>query len=145
MSIGPLDGGLKGAGTRLESGTSRQTILVVEDEPMVRSLTARMLHRLGYRTVLAADARAALERLRDTPTISLVISDVVLPGGLDGVALAEACTALQPGLPVALASGYPQDALGRDARDPGRFALLSKPYSTDQLASFVARQLQRTG
>lgn len=144
MSIDTLDGS-KGAGQQPDSETFRRTILVVEDDPMVRSLTARMLHRLGYRTVLAADARAALELLRDVPSISLVISDVVLQGGMDGVALADACTALQPGLPVALVSGYPKEALGRNARDPRRFALLSKPYSTDQLASFVAQQLQRAG
>lgn len=104
---------------------------------MVRNLTARMLHRLGYRTVLAPDAETALDRLRDTDGITLLMSDVVLPGGMDGVALADACIELRPDLPVALVSGYPKDALERGVNDPGRYALLPKPYTTAQLAEFV--------
>ena len=67
----------------------------------------------------------------------MLLSDVVLPGGMDGVALADSCVEQQPDMPVALVSGYPTDALTRGARDPSRYALLPKPYSTAQLAEFI--------
>jgi PAS domain S-box-containing protein len=112
-----------------------ELILVVEDDELVRSLTARLLEHLGYRTEQAENGEQALNRLAASPDIALVLSDVVLPGAMDGFALAKTCHERYPGVPIVLVSGYPQDTLNEE--DLGRWRLLQKPYSTQQLANFV--------
>ena len=111
------------------------TILVVEDDPSVRQLAVRLLQSLGYTTVTAADAEAALQVLDNTPAVTLLFSDVVLPGGRDGVALAREARRRRPALKVLLTSGYTEQSLPpQDGTEPG-FAFLSKPYHRAQLAS----------
>ena len=111
----------------------RETILVVEDEPMVRELARQSLTQLGY-SVLEADsgdaALAIIERRR--PTVDLVVSDVVMPG-LSARALAEAVGRLDPSIPLLYMSGYPgEEVVRRGLLSPGA-PLIQKPFSEEEL------------
>src|SRR5262249_50843624 len=83
-----------------------ETVLVVEDEPAVRDIEVAILDSLGMRTISARDATSALAALERHPEITLLLTDVVLPGGLDGMELAEAARRLRPSLKILYASGY---------------------------------------
>jgi signal transduction histidine kinase/DNA-binding response OmpR family regulator len=108
-----------------------EELLVVEDDDQVRALTVEMLQGLGYRVVVAPNARAALTLLRGKKTFGALVTDVVMPGGMSGIQLAKSARKLRPGLPILLTSGY---AGGQGLADDG-FAFLSKPYELSVLAS----------
>jgi PAS domain S-box-containing protein len=112
-----------------------EAILVVEDNQALRNLVIKQLTHLGYHTLAAADAEAAMEVIRSDATIDLLFTDVVMPGGMDGWALAEAARAVRQDLNVLFTSGYTAAAAGT-ANDLGA-TLLSKPYRLDELALHV--------
>jgi CheY-like chemotaxis protein len=104
------------------------TVLLVEDERAVARITRLLLESLGYRVIDAATATQALARLEEEPGIAILFSDIVLPGGMNGLELAEAAVARRPDLKVLFASGYPRDAISRENRlNPGML-LVPKPY-----------------
>ncbi|MCF7220359.1 PAS domain S-box protein [Marilutibacter chinensis] len=114
-----------------------KTVLVVEDEDEVRTIAEAFLHSLGYRVVSAGNAAEALQRLRETPSISLLFSDVRLGEGMDGYELARAACAMRPGLAVLMTSGYDENSVS-----PGEqhgFELMRKPYRRDELAAALKR------
>ncbi|GJD31001.1 Sensor histidine kinase RcsC [Methylobacterium adhaesivum] len=117
----------------LRRATEGEVILVVEDEPAVLDMAVESLGELGYRTVTASHAAAALERLRGPERIDIMFSDVVMPGGMNGVQLSVEARRLRPDLRVLLASGYTASALGSDGV-PADLPLLSKPYRREDLA-----------
>ncbi len=125
--------------TRPRLGT-REVILLVEDEALVRSVCARLLRSVGY-TVLEADGGAkALELLRShRDRVRLVLSDVRMPG-MSGVQLSAEVNRLAPGLPVLLASGYAEELEGRRDLD-----VLAKPYMPDVLLQRVRCALDAGG
>jgi PAS domain S-box-containing protein len=109
-------------------------VLVVEDNPEVAQVSVGMLEQLGYQVHLARDARAALEVI-DRVDFDLVVSDIVMPGELDGVALAHAICKHKPELPVLLVTGY--------SRGPTEgFTVLRKPLDPDQLGAAAARLIR---
>ena len=120
-----------------------ETILVVEDEELVRKVVDRALRQLGYTVVVAADSDEAL-RLSETSHPSLLITDVRLPG-VDGPTLAGRITKVRPGLPVLFVSGYASETiidggvLGKDA------AFLAKPFTADDLGRRVRELLDGSG
>jgi PAS domain S-box-containing protein len=121
----------------------RETILVVEDEPMVRELARQSLEQLGY-SVLEADsgdaALAVIERRR--PAVDLILSDVVMPG-LSARALAEAVARLDPSVPLLYMSGYPGDeVVRRGLLSPGA-PLIQKPFSEEELDRSIRGLLVR--
>ena len=122
----------------------RELVLVVEDDKGVRALTVELLHRLGYRTLAAGDAKEALHRLESAPDVSLMLADVVLPGGKNGAELAREVTRMRPGLPVLFMSGYTEDALIHNGRLGAGVRLLEKPFSTNDLAKAVRKALDGT-
>ena len=118
-----------------------ETILVVEDEPEVRDLTLTILKSLSYRVLEAADGHAALERLRSEPKIDLVLSDVVLPGGLGGRHICDAVARERPSIKVILMSGYAEDsAIGGGSLDPDQ-AFIQKPFQKSHLARMIRQAL----
>ena len=118
---------------RSVSGGSER-ILLVEDEPGVREITARMLARQGYEVIVAAEPARAFE-LASQVEFDLLVTDVVLPG-MDGQRLAAELRSHKRELPVVYISGYPRDGLGEGELNQGtRF--LQKPYSTDELSRTV--------
>ena len=120
----------------LPSG-SGETVLVVDDEPMVRMLVSEVLEDLGYVAIEASDGIAALKVLQSNARIDLLITDVGLPGGINGRQLADAARTTRPRLPVLFITGYAENAvLGGGVLDPGMH-VLTKPFAMDQLASRI--------
>ena len=114
----------------------RERILVVEDDPAVRSMTVALLRSLGYEVSEAATQGDALDRLEEMEELHLLLTDVVLAGGGRGDHVAAAVELQRPGVPVLFMSGYAHDVLGERAR--GRdFRLLTKPFQLHQLARAV--------
>jgi CheY-like chemotaxis protein len=112
----------------------RGTILIVEDDADVLAVTSESLRDLGYRVVTAVDAAGALEILRSRQPIDLLFSDVIIPGGTDGVQLAAEARRVRPELKVLLTSGYTAAALSRDHGLPETLEVVGKPYQRDELA-----------
>jgi PAS domain S-box-containing protein len=115
-----------------QSAGGEETILVVEDNSDVRGVAVSLLEELGYHTVEADSAPAALEKLAAGQHIDLVFTDVVLPGAIDGLALAQRISVNYPELPVVLTTGY---ARRLDA-EPS-YAVLRKPYDITTLGRAI--------
>jgi CheY-like chemotaxis protein len=115
-------------------------ILLVEDEPLVRETATDMLHALGYRAVTAADGNEALSHLAEHPDVALLFTDVVMPGGLSGFALAQAAHRLRPDLKVVYATGYAEEVVDQRTR-PEDGPLIRKPYRLSDLAAALRRAL----
>ncbi len=114
------------------------TVLVVDDDLLVREPIADYLREVGYEVLEAGDAHCAIDVVEHAEHVDLVFSDVRMPGELDGVGLARWVRAHYPDLPVLLTSGY--DGAGSLGGDLGReVRLLQKPYTQDQ----VLRQIRR--
>lgn len=112
-----------------------ETILVVEDDSRLRKLAVAMLASLGYRILEAASAQDALYLLASNPQVALLFTDVVLPGGMDGAALAQAALAQRPNLKVLYTSGYTEQMLIQNGQLPAGAELIAKPYRKSSLAS----------
>lgn len=118
-----------------------ETILVVEDDPMVGDLVTSQLRSLGYRVVPAQDGPTALVALTETPKVDLLFADVVLPRGMGGRQLAEEACRRRPGLRVLFTSGYTANSIVHNGRlDPG-VRLLTKPYTRERLAHMIRQAL----
>ncbi len=114
-----------------------ETVLVVDDEPTVRMLVAEVLEDLGYTAIEAADGAAGLKVLQSMARIDLLVTDVGLPGGMNGRQVADAARALRPGLKVLFITGYAENAvLGHGHLDPGMH-VLTKPFAMEVLASRI--------
>ena len=116
-----------------ESGGSG-TVLLVEDNPDVASVSSNLLEQLGY-TVRRVDSAEAALREVECNGIDFVFSDIVMPGKMDGLGLARQLKALRPQLPILLATGYSEAAL--NVR--GDFPILRKPYEIHQLGQAIAK------
>ena len=117
----------------VETGGSG-TVLLVEDNPDVAIVSANLLEQLGYTVRRVADAEAALREI-ERDGIDLVFSDIVMPGKMDGLALARRLRDIRPGLPILLATGYSNAAM--NVR--GDFPILRKPYEIHQLSEAIAK------
>lgn len=119
-----------------------ETVLVVEDNEQLRATAEAQLASLGYRVLQAPDGHAALKIMeRDAAAIDLLFSDVVMPGGMDGYALARAAAERYPRIRVLLTSGFPGDTLARLGAKAKAFPLLGKPYRRDELARAIREAL----
>ncbi|WP_231502250.1 response regulator [Paracidovorax avenae] len=122
-------------------GRDMPAVLLVDDEPAVRSTVAESLREQGYRVLEAEDGPSALEMLRGAGPLDLLLTDVGLPGGMNGRQVADAGRALRPGLPVLFITGYAEQAvIGDRDLDPG-MGVLTKPFDLDVLAARVAAAL----
>ncbi|HEX3364392.1 PAS domain-containing hybrid sensor histidine kinase/response regulator [Phenylobacterium sp.] len=126
------------------AGAASSHILLVEDDRLVRDQVARQLNALGHRVTAAADGRAALDALAGEETFALLMTDVVMPGGLNGRQLADQARLLRPALPVLFTSGYNDDAILREGRIGAQAAFLAKPYRRAQLAAALQAILEGT-
>jgi CheY-like chemotaxis protein len=108
-------------------------ILLVEDDDEVAALVGEMLGQLGYEVTRAASAAAALGALADGRAVDLIFSDIMMPGGMNGVELAREIKRRRSDLPVLLTSGYSEAAIN-DAEGAG-VQILPKPYNIDELAA----------
>ena len=123
----------------IQRGT--ETILVVEDDPLVRSYAIAQLRALGYRTIPAANADEALAFIDQGTRCDLLFTDVIMPGSRNGRELAGELMRRRPELKVVYTSGYSQSAIVHHGRlDPG-VLLLTKPYRRSELAQIVRAAL----
>lgn len=113
--------------------TGTGTVLLVEDNPDVASASAELLTQLGYAVRWVADAESALDALEHNG-IDVVFSDIVMPGPMDGLGLAEAIKAKFPSLPILLTTGYSQAAQEAQRKYP----ILRKPYRIHELSRALA-------
>jgi PAS domain S-box-containing protein len=114
------------------------TVLVVDDEPTVRRLVAEVLGDMGYIALEAGDAMGGLRALLSNERIDLLITDVGLPGGMNGRQLAEAARELRHELKVLFITGYAANAvLSHGHLDPGMH-VMTKPFSVEALASRIS-------
>ena len=114
-----------------------ETVLVVDDEPTVRMLIVEVLEELGYGAIEAADGAAGLKALQSSARIDLLITDVGLPGAMNGRQMADAGRALRPGLKVLFITGYAENAaVGNGHLEPGMH-VLTKPFAMERLAGRI--------
>jgi PAS domain S-box-containing protein len=118
-----------------------ESILVVEDDDMVRHTLAIQLGSLGYRIVEAADGPQALAKLAEAGRIDLLFTDMVMPRGMSGRQLAKAARQLAPDLRVLFTSGYARDMVDAPAPSTGGPELLRKPYQMTELARMIRKIL----
>jgi PAS domain S-box-containing protein len=114
------------------------TILVVDDETTVRHLIDEVLDEAGYTVINAADGAAGLKVLQSGAPVDLLITDVGLPGGMNGRQVADAARQLRPGLKVLFITGYAENAAVGNGHLEHGMELLTKPFSIDALTSKVA-------
>ncbi len=123
--------------------TNAITILVVEDEEMLREFVSEALTALGYRVLSAGNGRAALEVWAEHhDEIDLLLTDVVMPESISGRELAHTLIMDKPDLKVIFTSGYSAELIGTDFEREQQHAFLAKPYLPDRLAQTVAAHLQ---
>ncbi len=114
-----------------------ETVLVVDDEPTVRMLVTEVLEDLGYAAIQAANGAAGLEVLQSDVRIDLLVTDIGLPGEMNGRQLAEAGRARRPKLKVLFITGYAENAvIGNGRLGPG-MQVLTKPFAIDALANRI--------
>jgi CheY-like chemotaxis protein len=118
-----------------------ETVLIVEDDVMVRTTLAETLSELGYRIIEADDADAALAVLEGGVVTDLILSDLSMPGSMDGLEFASIARSRFPELPVILTTGH-IDVLGSKAL-PRDVAVLSKPYTRGDIAAAARHALAR--
>ena len=131
-----VEGGFASEMSEDGPGQSRR-ILVVEDDMLVAEVAVTAFEDMGHLVDHSANAAGALERLRGAD-FDLVFSDIVMPGGMSGIELAEVIAEAYPRLPVLLATGFSSAALAQGAL---RFPVLAKPYGIEELSRRVSQML----
>ncbi len=117
--------------------TGSGTILVVEDDDVVRAVAVATLERLGYEVLEASDGPTALATLEEGARIDMLFSDIVMHGGISGPELAEKARRTNPALKVLLATGYDPDEVSRAGEGGAELPTLAKPYYRHELANRV--------
>jgi signal transduction histidine kinase/ActR/RegA family two-component response regulator len=119
-----------------------ETVLIVDDEPTVRMLVADILEDLGYTSIEAGDSAAGLKVLQSDVRIDLLVTDVGLPGGMNGRQMADAARVHRPDLKVLFITGYAENAiLGNGHLAPG-MAVLTKPFAIDTMAARIRSMIE---
>src|SRR3984957_7977183 len=144
-SVGDTKTPAIGEGNRLSRWTGAETILVVEDDDKLREYASEVLEELGYRVMRASNGVAALEILSGKDPIDLLLTDVVMPGGVNGRQLADAAVGQRPGLRVLYMTGYTRNAIVHQGRLDLGVSMISKPFSFEELASKVRQVLDAAG
>ena len=126
---------------RSSRASRNETVLVVDDEAAVRMLVAEVLDELGFRTMEAENGVAAMRVLHSAARVDLLVTDVGLPGGLNGRQLADAGRAVRPALRVLFVTGYAESAVLGDGSGagslPAGMQVLTKPFTMEALTSRI--------
>lgn len=125
---------------KLEGGTEH--ILIVEDDDLVLKNLERQLQLLGYRVTTATSGPEALKILTTHNDIDLLLTDIIMPGGMNGRELAEQARAIYPLIKVLFTSGYTEDVIVHHGRLDLGIDLLSKPYSRLELSTKLRQVIQ---
>jgi CheY-like chemotaxis protein len=123
------------ASSGIEGG--KETILVVEDDKLVRRYVVTQIESLGYKALEAANASEALRIIDSKAHIDLLFTDVIMPGSMNGRQLVDAALARRPALKTLFTSGYTEDAIVHHGRLDSGVLLLAKPYRKSELARMI--------
>ena len=118
-------------------------VLVVEDDSILLRTTVASIRSIGYEPVFARDAGSALKVLAENRNVDLLFTDVVMPGGMNGMQLADEALRRNGSLKVLLTSGYPNHELARMNKRTIPFELIKKPYTKDELAAKLKDALEK--
>jgi PAS domain S-box-containing protein len=129
-------------GEEEKAGTNQECILVVEDNDDVRELAESVLNLSGYAVLAASSGEQALALLDQHPDVDLLFSDVIMPGGMNGLQLVERALQKRPDLPVLLTTGYMDEIPGKGARN-SPLEVLPKPYQHTALLERVRASLEK--
>jgi DNA-binding NtrC family response regulator len=121
--------------------TGKETILLVEDDADVRAFVNTALESAGYKVPAAEDGPAALTLINDRPQIDMLLTDVVMPGGMSGPEVVAEVAKLYPGINVLFTSGYTENAMIPDIRIGEDTEFLGRPYTRDTLVRRVRKVL----
>jgi CheY-like chemotaxis protein len=119
-----------------------ETVLVVDDEELVRDLVVEVLDDLGYSSLQAADAAAGLKLLKSNTRIDLLVTDVGLPGGMNGRQLADAARSLRNDLRVLFITGYAENAVINHGHLEHGMQIMTKPFQMDALGIKIRAMLE---
>jgi CheY-like chemotaxis protein len=119
-----------------------EVVLIVDDEPTVRMLVSDILQELGYRSIEASDGASGLQILQSTQRIDLLITDVGLPGGINGRQMADAARVARTQLKVLFITGYAENAVLSHGHLDHGMHVLTKPFSMDALAARIKKLLE---
>jgi len=120
-----------------------ETVLLVEDDAEVRAYVAHALANLGYRVLPSSDGHDAIASMNGHDRIDLLLTDMVLPGGMDGLAVADAFRAARPDARVLFMSGYAESEARRRLSNEAAGGVLAKPFTLDKLGEAVRHALER--
>ncbi len=132
-SVSPNDG--------FSAPAQAKTVLVVEDNDGLRQLTTTRIHNIGHFTYDAPDAKTALGIIESDVKIDLLFTDVVMPGDMDGRALARHVRLTRPDIKILLTTGFSEPLVRDNQTDPNPFPILQKPYHQSDLAQMLAKLL----
>ena len=121
--------------SNIEGGT--ETVLVVEDDSLVRRYVMTQIESLGYTTLEAANASEALQIIDATPSVDLLFTDVIMPGIMNGRQLVDEALKRRPALKTLYTSGYTENAIVHHGRLDSGVLLLAKPYRKSELARML--------
>ncbi|RMU68645.1 Hybrid two-component sensor histidine kinase/response regulator CvgSY [Pseudomonas syringae pv. apii] len=122
---------------------TERTVMIVDDEPSIRMLVAEVLEDQGYIPIEAGEGASALKVLESDARIDLLVTDVGLPGGMNGRQLADAARIIRPDLKVLFITGYAENAIiGNGHLDPGMW-VLTKPFTMEAFASRIYEMIER--
>jgi CheY-like chemotaxis protein len=124
--------------TKANGTPARGRVLVVEDDELVAELAAGLLSELGFEPNVVHSAREALDRLAGGDKPKFIFSDIVMPGGISGIELAQKVRGRFPELPILLTTGYSEEVGGTHG-----FPVLQKPYELESLAGALQKMLKR--
>ncbi|MEE4154011.1 MAG: ATP-binding protein [Erythrobacter sp.] len=146
MSDLPLPARPSAAIARSAQPASGRRVLVVEDQPDIRRHAAKMLARAGFEVASAPDAASALDLLEREGPFDVLFTDVLMPGGMNGVQLSNAAAHIVPDMKVLYTSGFPADAFDQIGLDnASELNLLKKPYRTTELIAAIGRLIEDEG
>lgn len=117
------------------------TILLVEDDSGVRDVATQMLLEAGFKVIAANDGNSGLEHFNSNSSIDLVFSDIMMPGGMNGIEMAKRILEEKPATPILLATGYTQQILKDKLDESDNIICISKPYDTDKLPELINSML----
>jgi signal transduction histidine kinase/CheY-like chemotaxis protein len=140
--LGTPEAGAAPSADRPASLAGSETILVVEDNEMVRGYLESELKALGYRAIVTSSAPAALDVLRGPGPVHLLFTDVMMPGGMFGTELAKEAACLRPGLKILLTSGYAEHPVDATGGCDNKVRILHKPYRRHDLAAMLRSALK---
>lgn len=121
---------------------TERTVMIVDDEPTIRMLVAEVLEDQGYIPIEAGEGASALKVLESDARIDLLVTDVGLPGGMNGRQLADAARIIRPDLKVLFITGYAERHHWQWPLDPGMW-VLTKPFTMEAFASRIYEMIER--